>query len=136
MKELHISRRAYFVLVRAGMLRPVEVGVRQFVPRDLLADLCRRMEDVSRPYPTAATHLYPLFGTLIAAASNGGAVSIKLLNEAFAGKFPIYRQIEAPGLAAFFVDETALERVRILKRFYAARRRHKANLTRQIALAL
>ena len=136
MKELHINRSSYFVLVRAGMLCPVEVGVHRFVPRNLVADLCRRMGDMSRPYPPTAARLYPLFGTLLPVKASRTTTSIALLKEVFAGKFPVYRQTGMPGLSAFFVDEIALERGGVLRRFDAASRRHQTESASQFELAL
>ncbi|SFJ84763.1 TniQ protein [Paraburkholderia megapolitana] len=136
MKELHIDRSVFSVLVRAGMFCSVEVGAYRFVSRNLLADLCQRMRDMSRPYPATATRLYPLFGSLLSMAGSRSTISTELLKEAFAGKFPVYRRTGAPGLSAFFVDEIALERARKLKRFDAAWRRHQTERPSQFELAL
>jgi hypothetical protein len=136
MKELHINRRTYSVLLGAGLLRAIEVGAYRFVPRDLLIDLHRHMVDMSTTDVAPAAHRYPLFGTLLSSAGIGATTSIELCKEAFAGKFPIYRRAGEPGLSAFFVDEIVLDRMRALKRFDLAKRRYQAQSSHQFALAL
>ncbi|MFM0366205.1 hypothetical protein [Paraburkholderia sediminicola] len=136
MKELHINRRTFSVLLGAGLLRAVEVDAYRFVPRDVLTDLCRHLANISRPDVAPTTHRYPLFGTLLSVGGIGTATSIELCKEAFAGKFPIYRRDGEPGLSAFFVDESVQDRIRVLKRFDLARRRCQEQSSQQLALAL
>ncbi|MFL9890926.1 TniQ family protein [Paraburkholderia sp. RL17-381-BIF-C] len=115
MNELRIDRRGFLALLRAGLLRPIAVDVYKFFLRADLTDLCQRLGDVSRPFPSKAAHLHSLLGEWIPFGGCYRSASLEVLKEAFSGKFPIFRQMESSGLSAYFVDHTALERVRRLK---------------------
>ncbi|MDR6496398.1 hypothetical protein J2797_006325 [Paraburkholderia terricola] len=116
MNELHIDRRGFVALLRAGLLRPIAVDPYKFFQRSDLTDLCRRLEVISQPFPTEAGHLYPLLGAWIPKSGRYKRASLEVLKEAFTGKFAIFRQRESAGLSAYFVDCAALERAHRLRK--------------------
>ncbi|NYH17843.1 hypothetical protein GGD41_005071 [Paraburkholderia bryophila] len=134
MKELGIDRRGLLALLSARLLRPIAVHMPTFFQRSDLTDLCRRLEDVARPFPTKAAHLHPLLGEWIPSSGRYRPASLKVLTEAFSGKFPVFRQMESSGLSTYFVDHTALERVRRLRKGDIARHRHQEYSSRQPSL--
>jgi hypothetical protein len=134
MNELHIDRKTLATLLTAGQLRPLEIGAYTFFKRTDLADLCRRLEDISRPLPMAATHLHSLFGRWMLQRWARKAISSELAKEAFEGRFPIFRQPGAPGLSAYFVDQSALDRAHQLGRIAIVKRRRPTESSQQLSL--
>ncbi|WP_367619338.1 TniQ family protein [Paraburkholderia sp. CHISQ3] len=134
MNELHIDGRGFLVLSRTGLLRPVSVDSFKFFRRSDLADLCRRLERVSHPFPSNTAHLHPLLGEWISLSGCYRQVSTDVMNEVFSGKIPIFRRTGSPGLSAYFIDHTALERVRRLRMGEAIRHRHQQCPSGQLSL--
>lgn len=123
MAELRISRNCYVLLNRSNLLRPISImGRTSYFDRTHLADLCRRLDNVSRPFTIDRSPLLPLFGTWLPCSGRYISVSLVMLMEIFDGKFPVFRQLESPGLSAYFIDSTALERLHQLKMTAAADR--------------
>jgi hypothetical protein len=136
MNELQIDRRTLATLLDAGQLRPLEIGAYTFFQRSDLSDLCRRLEEISRPIPTAASQVHSLFGKWMIQGWPRKPISLELAKEAFEGRFPIFRQPGKPGLSGFFVDQNALDRARQLGRIDRATRRHRSESSPQLSLQL
>ncbi|MGF6965749.1 hypothetical protein OKW43_002777 [Paraburkholderia sp. WC7.3g] len=134
MNELHIDRRTFATLLSAGQLRPLEIGVYTFFQRSDLTDLCRRLEDISRPFPMEAAQVHSLFGKWMLQGQTRKSISLELAKEAFEGKFPIFRQPGKPGLSAYFVDRSALDRAHQLGRINVATRRRRTESSHQLSL--
>lgn len=133
-KEMHIDLRSYRVLLDAKLLRPiVKTDSSHWHQRSELTDLCRYLEKVSQPYSTNATELYPLFGEWLFVEARPRAVSHELVKEIFCGKLPVFRQLGKPGLSAYYVDRTALERIHKL---WCAHRVRRRNLSSSHQLSL
>lgn len=116
MTEFRVSRHCYAILINLGFLRPLKIKAQStYFPRMHLADLCRRLEDISQPFSSASSPLLPLFGTWLPCSGRYTSASLVMLKEVFDGKLPIFRRLENPGLSAYFIDRTAIERLRQLK---------------------
>jgi hypothetical protein len=136
MNELGIDRNGFRALFSARLLRPIAVDMQRFFKRSDLTDICRRLQDLSRPFPANAPNLHPLLGEWIPSSGPYRPASLEVLREAFSGKFPIFRQMESSGLSAYFVDYTALERARRLRKVEVARHRHQKYSSNQPSLLL
>ncbi|MFM0658602.1 TniQ family protein [Paraburkholderia sediminicola] len=134
MIELDIDHRTFATLVNAGLLRPLEIGVFTFFQRSDLTDLCRRLEDISRPFPVAGTYVHSLFGKWMSRGWPRKSTSLQLVKEAFDGKFPIFRQPGNSGFAAYFVDQTALDRAQQIKRIELAKLGRQPDPSHQLSL--
>ncbi|WP_157638865.1 TniQ family protein [Burkholderia ubonensis] len=123
MAELRISRHCYVILKNSGLLRPIAIkGRTPYFHRIHLADLCRRLDNISQPFSIDRSPLLPLFGTWLPCSGRYISASLVMLKEVFDGKFPIFRRLENPGLSAYFIDSTAIERLHQLKMTAAAER--------------
>ena len=134
LNELHIERRGYAALLSMDLLRPVVVDTYTFFRRADFTGLCRRLEDVSRPFPVEYAHLHPLFGEWMSWSNGIKAASLEVVRDAFSGKLPIFRTLDGLGLSAYFVDQSAVERLRQLKRRELARYRQRECSANQLSL--
>jgi TniQ len=135
MKELHIDLRSYRVLLDASLLRSVaKIDSRHWHQRSDLADLCRHLDKVSQPCLPNTNELYPLLGEWLFVEARPRAISHELLQELFGGKVPVFRQLREPGLSAYYVDRTALERIHKLWCIHKVRRRHQGDSSCQLSL--
>ena len=112
MTELCITRSGYITLLKSGLLKPLTVKGQAYFYRTHLTSLCHRLEELSRPCPASFAHLQPLFGTWLPWRGPYTSSSCEMLQDIFAGKFPIFRRLENPGLSAYFIDSMAIERLR------------------------
>ncbi|MFM0732840.1 TniQ family protein [Paraburkholderia sediminicola] len=136
MNELGIDQSGFLALFSARLLRPIAVDLRRFFKRSDLTDICRRLEEVSRPSPANAPNLHPLLGEWIPSSGPYRPAALQVLREAFSGKLPIFRQTESSHLFAYFVDYTALERARRLRKGDIARHKHQKCSSHQASLLL
>ncbi|CAN7465997.1 TniQ family protein [Paraburkholderia hospita] len=136
LNELHIDGRNYAALLGAGLLCPIGIANYTLFHRTALNDLCGRLDGLSRPFPAMVTHLRPLFGSWMFGKGITKAISQKLLEEAFSGKFPIFRQQGNPGLSAYFVDHAAVDRAYRLRRVESAKRTRQAGMESVCQLSL
>ncbi|MFW6855069.1 TniQ family protein [Burkholderia gladioli] len=134
MRALHIDRRSYQLLVGAGLLQPTMLISRPWYKETELIELFRRLDDVSRPCPAKAADLHPLFGEWIYAKGYRRLAARELLKELVAGKIPIFRRLERPGLSAFYVDHRVLARMHQLRSIHVSEHRHRENCSRQLSL--
>lgn len=133
-QDLHIDQRSYRILLGAGLLHPTTIDSRTYYQESELADLCRRLDEVSRAYPEEPTDLHPLFGEWIFAKGVPRAVSVEMVKEIFDGELPIYRRLGNLGLSAYYVEFTALERMQRLRRIRKAHRKHREISSHQFSL--
>ena len=134
MQELHIDKRGYQVLLGADLLKSMKINAGIWHRRSDLADLCRRLEDVSQPYSATQTALYPLFGEWMFEKNTPGSMSQKILKEILQGKFRLFRQLEEPGVSAYYVDHTAVDRLQLLRRNYRSAQKYGEALSGQLPL--
>ncbi|WP_254228582.1 hypothetical protein [Burkholderia gladioli] len=130
----HIEHRGYTALSAIGLLRPVTVDEYTFVRKSDVADVCRSLDSVSRPFATGGPLLYPLFGQWMSWHQRPMTASLALVNEALSGKLPVFKKLDDAGLSAYFVDQYAVEFLRKLRRIETARRRYKEKMPGQLSL--
>jgi hypothetical protein len=135
-EELQIAQRGYVSLLRAGLLRQLPFIKLPHFQRSDLADLCRRFEAIAQPCPSDISHLQSLFGEWLPGRGKYERTSPDMLQEALRGGFPVFRRPDYPGLSAYFVDWSAIDRLHRLKRDEDAARAQKAGPVRQLSLAL
>ncbi|HEF4840744.1 TPA: TniQ family protein [Burkholderia vietnamiensis] len=111
MKEMCITRHGCITLLKSGLLQPLTIKGQTYFYRTHLTSLCHRLEELSQPCPASSAHLQPLFGTWLPWKGLYTSSSREMLKDIFGGKFPIFRQLANPGLSAYFVDWTAIERL-------------------------
>lgn len=131
MQELQLDMRSYRVLVRANLLRSIKIDSRKWHRRSDLADLCRRLEDVSQPDSARTTSLYPLFGDWMFRRNTPPSILHELLKGIFNGEFHVFRQLDALGLAAYYVDCTVVDRLQLLSRNHRAETKYHGALSDQ-----
>lgn len=134
MRELCIDRRGFVALVGAHLLRPIARGRQPFFQRSDLTDLCRRLKHVSRPIPKTGAHLQPLLGEWIPVRGRFKSASLEALKEACSGELSIFRRPERPGLSAYFIDHTALECARRIRKGEIARQQREKYSSGQLSL--
>ncbi|WP_124819349.1 TniQ family protein [Burkholderia cepacia] len=134
MKELHINRHGCLTLMNSGLPQPLTVSGQTYFYRKHLAGLCRRLEDLSQPCPAVPVYLQPLFGTWLQWQGPYTSNSREVLKEVLSGEFPIFRRLENPGLSAYFIDWTAIERLHQSKTDVGANRAQLKRSSQQLSL--
>ncbi|WP_244116107.1 hypothetical protein [Burkholderia gladioli] len=130
----HIEHRGYTALSAIGLLRPVTVDEYTFVRKSDVADVCRSLDSVSRPFATGGPLLYPLFGQRMSWHQRPMTASLALVNEALSGKLPVFKKPDDAGLSAYFIDQYAVELLRKLRRVETARRKYREHMPGQLSL--
>lgn len=128
-EALAIDRSGYMCLRAAGLLVPLVIGRWRRYTKASISALLSNLETVSRPV-SISHELLPLAGTWLRKGRRPMQEVADLLSEVFAGRLPVYRDLNARGLGAFFVDHKALVRLNQLSdcsRASMARRRWSAN---------
>ncbi len=133
-RELHVDYRAYVALRSMDILRPIVVEDSTYYRRADLVRICQRLEEVARPHPGDAERTYSLFGDWMAWRGGTRALSLKIVREVFNGNLPVFRKLDCPGLSAYFVDETAVRRLRELRRVEGGRMRKRHVTHGQLSL--
>ncbi|MBN3826024.1 hypothetical protein G3O00_20665 [Burkholderia sp. Ac-20384] len=128
------EHRGYAALSAMGLLRPVTVGTHTFVRKSDVADACRTLDSVSRPFAAGGTLLYPLFGQWMSWHQRPMTASLALVNEALSGKLPVFKKTDDTGLSAYFIDQYAVELLRKLRRIETARRKYEERMPGQLSL--
>lgn len=131
MQELQLDKRSYKVLLGANLLRSMKIDSQTWHRRSDLADLCRRLENVSQPHSARKTTLYPLFGDWMFDKSTPCSILQEVLKEIFHGEFYVFRQLEALGVSAYYVDHAVVDRLRLLRRNHRAERKYGGALSDQ-----
>lgn len=134
MSAFHIDKMGCSALVSVGLLDQVQIGPFTFFQRSSLTNICRRLEDVSRPFDAVDAHLHPLFCSSITDRHILYTDLIGILIKIFDGKLPIFRHLTNPGLSAYFVEQHALNRVHQLRKLEQARRRYQTQARYQLSL--
>ncbi|MBO7778259.1 hypothetical protein, partial [Burkholderia pseudomallei] len=134
MKELHINRHGCLTLMNSGLLQPLAVNGQTYFYRTHLAALCHQLEDLSQPCPAGPVHLQPLFGTWLQWQGRYTSNSREVLKEVLRGEFPIFRRLANPGLSAYFIDWTAIERLHQSKTDVGANRAQLKRSSKQLSL--
>lgn len=133
-QRLQIDRSAYLTLYNSGLLQPIELGTWTLYRSDDIALLTNRLDDFAQPYSQHSTQLQPLMGNWLRRESRPRAVVIKILNEIWQGKVPIFRKLDEPGLSAFFVDAVAVMRTLHLSDVYHAQNTRERRNEGQLSL--
>lgn len=133
-QELHIGRYACVILLNSGLLQPLGTRQQMYFHRAHLAELLRRLERLSQPCPINIAHLKPLFGAWLQWDGRYRSSSREVLMEVLTGKFPIFRRPENPGLSAYFIDWTAIERLHQLRKDASAKRTRLERTSQQLSL--
>ena len=126
---LAIDRSGYMCLRAAGFLVPLVIGRWRRYSKASISALLLKLETVSRPI-SASCELLPITGDWLRKGRRPMQEVADLLGEVFAGRLPVYRDLNARGLGAFFVDHKALVRLNQLSdcsRASTARQRWSAN---------
>jgi hypothetical protein len=129
LEALAIDRSGYMCLRAAGLLVPLVIGRWRRYTKASISALLLKLETVSRPI-SASCELLPITGDWLRKGRRPMQEIADLLGEVFAGRLSVYRDLNASGLGAFFVDHKALVRLNQLSdcsRASMARRRWGAN---------
>ncbi|VVE80355.1 hypothetical protein PSP31120_02582 [Pandoraea sputorum] len=133
-RELCVDYRAYAALRSMDILRPIVVENSQYFRKTDLVGVCRKLEDISHLHPGDTVRTYSLFGDWMAWRGGTKALSLKIVRDVFNGNIPVYRKLDCPGLSAYFVDETAVRRLRELRRVEGGRTRKRHVTHGQLSL--
>lgn len=134
MSELKVDRRGYWALLDSQLLRPIRLGCQSWHRREDVAALLSKLDQVARVVPRSDADLYPLMGEWMHRRGRSRAVLIRVLLEILHGDLPLYRKLSNDGMAAYFVDVAALERLRKLSAAHKARAAREADDARQLCL--
>ena len=134
MSELKVDRRGYWTLLDSQLLRPIRLGYQSWHRREDAAALLTKLDQVARAFPRSDADLYPLMGEWMHRRGRSRAVLIQVLHEILLGDLPLYRKLSNDGLAAYFVDVVALERLRKLAIAHKARAVREPDDARQLCL--
>ncbi|MCT7296348.1 TniQ family protein [Ralstonia sp. CHL-2022] len=134
MSELKVDRRGYWALLDSQLLRPIRLGYQSWHRREDVAALLSKLDQVARVVPRSDADLYPLMGEWMHRRGRSRAVLIRVLLEILHGDLPLYRKLSNDGMAAYFVDVAALERLRKLSAAHKARAAREADDARQLCL--
>lgn len=134
MSELKVDRRGYWTLLDSQLLRPIRLGYQSWHRREDVAALLTKLDQVARAFPRSDADLYPLMGEWMHRRGRSRAVLIQVLHEILLGDLPLYRKLSNDGLAAYFVDVVALERLRKLAIAHKARAVREPDDARQLCL--
>lgn len=108
---LEIDRRGYWTLLDSGMLRPFRLGHgtcwHHFT--DVASLLCK-LNDVARPC-RSGVGLFPLMGDWLYRRGRSRKAMVQVLHEIQRGEVPVYRRLDRGGLAAYYVDRRAIDRL-------------------------
>lgn len=133
-KELHIDQRACVTLLKSGLLQPLIINGQTYFYRTHFAGLSRQLDDLSQPCPASSEHLQPLFGTWLPWSGRYISSSHDVLREILQGKFAVFRRLGNPGLTAYFVDWSVIERLHQSRVGAAATRKRQEQAARQLSL--
>lgn len=112
LETLGIDNRGYRALHDAGFLLPVRFGhLRRYRRQDVSA-LLSRLDSVSRPLPDRRDGLQPVMGEWMHMRGRTRAHIKVLLDDMLASRIPVYRRLGGDGLAAYYVDHQAPDRLR------------------------
>ncbi|RQR60744.1 hypothetical protein DIE18_13605 [Burkholderia sp. Bp9125] len=136
LREFHIGHRGYAALLSMELLQPLSVDVHTFFRRSDFVEICQKLDEVSRPLPAQHQRLYPLFGDWMSWRQSTKAASVEAVREVLSGKLPTFKKLDNPGLSAYFVDQSAVERLRKLRCIETARRRQREHMPNQLSLLL
>lgn len=103
-----IDLPTFYGLRAARLLDTVCVAERSYVTRQQLSSLICQLEQVSTPYPGNLLVDLPLFGQPTRGLCRMMETFGALVRTALSGKFPVYRDLERPGLAAFRFGQEGL----------------------------
>lgn len=103
----------YFSLRSCRLIAPVQVGDRRYLSRGNVADLISRLELMSAPAADGIGLRLPLFAQATVRLPRSAARYGEFVRSALAGRFPVYRRLDKPGLGAF---EVGAEGIAWLKR--------------------
>jgi hypothetical protein len=103
-----IDLPTFYGLQAAGLLHPVCVAERRYVTRQQLSALISQLELVSTPKPADLLVDLPLFGQPTRGLCRMMDTYASLVRTALAGRFPVYRDLDATGLAAFRLGQEGL----------------------------
>lgn len=134
MNELRIDRRGYWALLDSGLLRPQTMVCRTWHRRSDIADLLRRLDESSRPYPEERLQVQPLIGPWMFRRGRARTALVQVLKEIIGGALPLFRSLEGTGLSAYFVDAVAIRRLRWLTGAAVSASMRKADAAYQLPL--
>jgi hypothetical protein len=98
----------YLALRRAGVLKPICIGDRRYLRRTDLAVLVSRLELASCPQPAAVLVDRALFSRQLVSMSRFKDTYSSLVQAAIEAEFPVFRDLDRPGLSSFRVGIEAL----------------------------
>lgn len=134
MSELKVDRRGYWTLLDSQLLRPIRLGYQSWHRREDVATLLSKLDQVAKALPCSDAGLYPLMGDWMHRRGRSRTVLIQVLREIMSGDLPLYRNLSNDGLAAYFVDVAALERLRWLAAAHKARAARNVGNAGQLCL--
>lgn len=133
-ETLQIDRPAYLALLDSGLLNPFELGSWRRYRREEILGLTSRLDSISHACPANAGHLEPLMGGWLRRRGRPRSLVTKILKEIVDGQLPLYRKPEERGLCAYYVDRSAIMRLRWLADVCHADRARATRCAGQLSL--
>lgn len=112
--SLRIDRRAYWLLMDCGLIKPIAIHDWRRYRKDEISELIAKLNEVALPFPEPASNLLPLMGNWIHRRARLRRVVPQVLVEIFSGSLRVYRDGDGGGLDAYWVDSAAPARLRWL----------------------
>lgn len=107
----------YFALRKEGLVHPVQMGDRRYLARSELLALSAQLELLAAPMDTLTGIGVPLFNETMVERAVRQTNYGDLVRAALDGRFPVYRNLAAPGLSSFVVDVQAMAWLRSRRRW-------------------
>lgn len=101
--EHELDWATYVALRHTGLLSPTPTGLRGFIRRSDVALLTSRLELMSAPASIGPRLRWQLFSEQALYTAHQRSTFALLIEAAIEGKFPVYRDLERPGLSAFSI---------------------------------
>lgn len=126
MNEHQIESLTCEALQEIDLLRSRLLGMHSWFRRQDVCLLVNRLEEVSRPTPDASVPTWPLFSASTVQAAHQRAGFAELVEAALQSRFPVYRNLDRPGLSSFAIGAEAMVWLSHRRRaFFFERRRSR-----------
>lgn len=134
LSQLCVDRKAYWILLECGLLNPIQLDSWSRHRREDVSKITTNLDSIARPYNPEIRGVQPLMGMWWQRKGAMRTAVIQVLKEIWDGQLPVFRNPEVSGLGAYYVDFSAIDRLRRLSESYAFRRAREGRSAGQFSL--
>ena len=132
--QLCVDRKAYWILLECGLLKPIQLDSWTRHRREDISKITDNLDSIARPYYPEILGAQPLMGMWWQRKGTMRTAAIQVLKDVWRGKLSVFRNPEAPGLSAYYVDFSAIDRLRRLSESYAFGKARESRFVGQLSL--